>query len=151
MTHLASWLLEQIAADEQVAREATEGRWHWVMGGLGKNDRNMLVADAYVPGDGWHTVLRAAEMPLSAVDAEHIARWDPARVLAECAAKRNVVAEYEKALAQRRELAGGPHSTEAAARLLTLLGVLRVLALPYADRAGYEEATKPVTRTREPQ
>ena len=115
MTNLASWLLEQIAADEQVAREATEGRWHWVMGGLGKNDRNMLVADAYVPGDGWHTVLRAAEMPLSAVDAEHIARWDPARVLAECAAKRNVVAEYEKALAQRRELAGGPHSTEAAA------------------------------------
>jgi len=49
---------------------------------------------------------------------EHIARHDPARVLVEVAAKRRIVDD-------------APHAT------------LRLLALPYTDRAGYREEWAP--------
>jgi hypothetical protein len=58
--------------------------------------------------------------------AEHIARWDPARVLAEVNAKRRILDE--------------------AVRLMSYDGefqFLELLALPYADRPGYREEWRP--------
>jgi hypothetical protein len=53
----------------------------------------------------------------------HIARWDPARVLAEVEAKRKILSMYEDYTAERRHL--GP--------------VIWALAQPYAGRPGWRE------------
>ena len=51
----------------------------------------------------------------------HIARWDPARVLAECEAKRQLI-----------ERVGNPDWAG-----------FRILALPYADHPDYQQEWKP--------
>lgn len=70
----------------------------------------------------------------TAADREHIARHDPARVLAEVDAKRRILDECESAIRK-----SAPRSN------LNDLGwtVLRPLALPYADRPGYRDEWRP--------
>lgn len=68
---------------------------------------------------------------------EHIERWDPARVLAECEAKRRIVEEHPPFLRHCdtcHELDGPDVSP-----CLTL----RVLAAVYSDHPDYDEARKP--------
>lgn len=60
------------------------------------------------------------------VDSEHQARWTPARVLAECEAKRRII---------------GTLRDEGGDRLFA--DIFRLLALPLADRPGYREEWKP--------
>jgi hypothetical protein len=74
---------------------------------------------------------------------QHIARWDPARVLAECDAKRRIV-DMVRPVA----IAGGPAWTpETAAaeqgRLAALDYVLRDLASVYADHPDYRKEWRP--------
>ena len=97
MTDLAAWLLAQIAEDEADAREASGERlWRW------SQHDNMVIADS-----------------------GHMQRFTPARMLAECAAKRRIVDlsvhgcgdDYER--------------------------VQRALAMPYADRPGYRAEWTP--------
>lgn len=104
MSDLVEFLLARIAEDEAVAR-AFDG----------------------IPS-------RAYETDGLAASAEYVTVYaSPARVLAECEAKRRVV-ERCAALAdiqvrrQTRELAGD---------------TLRALALPYADHSDYDEAWRP--------
>lgn len=67
-------------------------------------------------------------------DAEHIVRWDPARVLAECAAKRGIVERYRhKAESMARYPIQGN-----AARLMALDEVLRLLALPFREHPDFD-------------
>lgn len=63
-------------------------------------------------------------------DAEHIARHDPARVLAECAAKRAIVESLLDLL-----VSGGPSHHH-------YRHMLRTLAAVYADHDQYQEAWK---------
>jgi hypothetical protein len=66
-------------------------------------------------------------------DAEHIARWDPARVLAEVEAKRRVIdlcatvgdTELSRIGVEAHDLA---------------FGVLDALAQPYADHSDFDPA-----------
>src|SRR5438067_2058538 len=78
---LAEFLLARIAEDEGVARAATDGRWevlpYWFTSPLGNP------YSASVPG--------VIPEEIDPDDAAHIARHDPARVLAECEAKRRIV------------------------------------------------------------
>jgi len=70
----------------------------------------------------------------SAYDArvdDHIARHDPARVLAEVEAKRRVVDECDRTLTYE------DHGYAISDM------VLRLLALPYAGEPGYDEAWRP--------
>lgn len=109
-TTLAAFLLEQIAEDERVAREATAGPWverYDTAWGPGPNDMVIRPDDA-----------------IGVEDLRHVIRHDPARVLADCEAKRRIVIHAE--------MAGG-HGAQ-----LALQHVLRFLALPYADRPGYD-------------
>jgi hypothetical protein len=70
--------------------------------------------------------------------SEHIARWDPARVLREVEAKRRIVDWVVGAQAAAGEPPGfDPADAEA------LTHAVRLLALPYADRPGYDEAWRP--------
>lgn len=87
-----------------------------------------------VCGDGFPVVSHGDGEPAT---AQHIARWDPARALAEVEAKRQILDEYERV----REGVRNPVSAEnrAALRIVqgTLEDVIRWHAQPYAGRDGW--------------
>lgn len=127
MDDLVTWLRAQLDDDERIARAFADEtgsdslRWHR--------------PDPQQPGlirDGSGTVVTYDEGVLTAEQAEHIARHDPARVLTEVDAKRlrlDLIAE----LATRDSD--------------TALRFAKAEALPYADRAGYCEEWRPDTST----
>lgn len=93
-----------------------------------------------VEQEGWH----------NAEQANHIARWDPARVLAEVQAKRAIVDRYEDERS-RRDAYRSPLAREAEdhkavhdrrtqeARSRVAEDVVRLLALPYVDHLEYRQ------------
>jgi hypothetical protein len=120
---LAGFLLARIDDDERHAERATPGPWHAVPGdGSGwdveehrrDGSRHDVAVDHARPAGG------ACARP----DADHIARWDPDRVLAECEAKRRIID------LQRSDLRDDPEDWEADE-------VLRLLASPYAGHPDY--------------
>lgn len=145
---LVEFLLAQIAEDEAAALAATPGPWE---------SRDLSDA-AFTSADnaGWWWVWRAGvphyagvievdhadpEMPIGMAaitdgdrgaperaDAEHIARWNPARALAEVAAKRSVLTEIERIL---------PVCIDP----MTPAGVVALaMAQPYADHPDFDPA-----------
>lgn len=113
---LATWLRAQLYADERVARAATPGPWQ--VGSVSE----FGTADV----DGITTAY--SEPCCAAEDAEHIARWDPTRVLAEVDATRRILDEW----------AGEEYLHRAA-----LGTAIRILAVVYGDRPGYREEWRP--------
>lgn len=107
MDDLVHWLLEQVATDEAEATAAFSGQTD--------------------PENGWGIDGRAITPHVGVIHEEvqrtHVAKWNPARVLAECEAKRRII-----------DLVVGAYAGYA---------VLPVLALPYATRPGYREEWKP--------
>ena len=97
MTDLAAWLLEQVDADEAEARGVLTQRWDAI---------------------SFHD--EASD------DIPHIVRWSPARVLAECAAKRRIVETVDRDL----RMAEFPVQRFA-------VWVLYQLAQPYRGREGW--------------
>lgn len=90
MASLTEFLEARIAEDEAVAKAATEGPW---------------ASGVESSGDAvWHTVTAPefglddwmADFGQRWQDAKHAARFDPVRVLAECAAKRSIIAAQKK-------------------------------------------------------
>jgi hypothetical protein len=121
---LTEFLLARLAEDEEVAREASADPWTHVHEGLqgGEVIRAGAVRVARVYANTWSN----GYVP-DCENAAHIARHDPARVLAEVEAKRAVVAErlfYDR----------DPDYE------LTILGerILAALALPYAGHPDYQ-------------
>jgi hypothetical protein len=155
MSALAEFLLARIYEDEAWALGAIETpgatHWHWMNS---DTDEPVIVEpllDEFIDypsnGDSLRADLRTVEelKPVSwaggrplpdfvlqnaeeirAAVAGHLARWDPARVLAECEAKRRIVKFAEYWL-------GATEGMEAEF-------VLGSLALPYADHPDYDEA-----------
>jgi hypothetical protein len=118
---LTDFLLARINEDEAAARKADKFRW----------DR---------PSDApWRRAEQLAET--GSKPQAHIARWNPARVLAECEAKRRIIGMYERA-----------HDAETTDRHLwaayreertAFQRALEALALPYADHPDYDESWRP--------
>jgi len=109
-TSLTSWLLAQIAQDEERAASAVGRGIVWPR-----------LADIVAEHDvqsGWHVV-----------------RWHPARVLAECEAKRRIVEEHEG----DGQLCTGLIDRDDSRACLTL----RYLATVYADAPGFREEWRP--------
>ncbi len=158
MDDLIAFLRARLDEDEQVAREASRSthgdgstptgeHWHWVES---EHDQPMTLdpmLDEYV-NDGSQVALRSVEeYPTSSpwtlphfvvsyaeevrtTDAMHIARWDPARVLAEVEAKRRILADLIA-------LDGDPVNGLVATRMI------RQLAEPYAVHPDYREEWRP--------
>jgi hypothetical protein len=139
---LVAFLRAALDRDEQVALAATAGPWrhdptkHWRKPGTAWFEEAVFAgpagADATcIAGTG------VTDDPQSMDDAEHIARWDPARVLAEVEAKRRILDWCEARLhdaedfpsEEQYQLAG----TDA------WLNLLRPLAQPYAGQDGWQE------------
>ncbi|MCZ7376532.1 DUF6221 family protein [Micromonospora sp. WMMC250] len=123
---LVTWLRAQLDDDERVAR-AVEDRsapWdgQWVNDGGG----------ALRTYNGWVLVHNAGQLITRGL-LDHIARHDPARVLAEVDAKRRILDRWKDS----QDNALPPEA------LLALDEVVKLLALPYADRPGYRDEWRP--------
>ena len=127
-TGLADWLIMQIAEDERIAIA---------------NDFNLW------PGD---TLRKVAENKthyawqphdVSPQRIAHILRFDPKRVLAECDTKRRIIELCKPPLVDVSP------PTRPGTEFIPGMGrpwgepVLRLLALPYADRPGYRAEWRP--------
>ena len=118
MDDLVGWLRAQLDDDERVARAAGGPNWRIVLipdvSGpattleLGGHDDRVILAGF------------ADDDPLKPAEAEHIARWDSARVLAEVDAKRRIL---DLVLPGRYEGGYGE----------AYVHVVHELAAPYAD------------------
>jgi hypothetical protein len=137
------------------------GLVEWLSARLDEDERGALCATFCDPEDSasgdfteWHVDAPNPRWPVAVNVAngtaivaagyngayEHIARWDPARVLAEVAAKRAILAEVQRrdAWLNMKTLVE-PARSEATAMRDALVPVVRLLALPYADRPGYRD------------
>lgn len=122
---LVAFLRARYDEDEQVATAATPGPW--VAGGIG--DFGWSVSG---PSGG----VEADDSEAGRADAEHIARHDPARALAEVAAKRRVLDAWPDSFGQ-----WSADQADAARAMKT--AVLLLLALPYAGHPDYREEWRP--------
>ena len=141
------WLREQLDDDEQTARKLHNllARLQWTA------DRALGLQSAIewnVPRAEWARLMGALPSEpdgLTWVEAVEMrgTALDPARVLREVEAKRGVLRQY----LDLREQVRNPVSAENRARARALQGelgdVLRLLALPYADRPGYRDEWRP--------
>lgn len=128
---LTDFLLARIAEDESSARAATQGPWTSQGGGY------VMPPTPWTRGS-WErsAVVRPGGYSLSQsnADAAHIVRHDPARVMAECEAKREIVEIHsgrDGVCTYRDEY--DPNGC----------GTLRALALPYAEHPDYCEEWRP--------
>ncbi|WP_326565092.1 DUF6221 family protein [Amycolatopsis rhabdoformis] len=128
MDDLIAFLRARLDEDERIAKTADPGPWHADGGGIHKGHTTDEVVD--YAGD----------------NAEHIARHDPARVLAEVAAKRLIIELHQPDHKQRdcgtcmsRKIGYQEDWIEEEWPCKTLC----LLALPYADHPDYREEWRP--------
>jgi hypothetical protein len=133
---LLAFLEACIADDEQEALKASARCGpEWRL-----NDCDPV--DPYAEGiEGEHgTVISSGDSMVT--ESLHIARWDPKRVLDECAAKRKLIAGCVEILAEEDShdyiLHGGTGAEYDLSRL-----ALSLMAKVYADRPGFKEEWKP--------
>ncbi|MFD8545696.1 DUF6221 family protein [Streptomyces sp. NPDC059649] len=125
MDELVRWLGEQLARDREIACEAKRVIGDdWV---VDEGEYGFVLSDgdtvAYFEDVGGGTAMSRAA-------AVHAAEHDPARVLREIDAKRRMLGRINShaAVMGQDEVHGD---------------LLRLLALPYADRPGYREEWRP--------
>lgn len=109
MSDLSAFLLARIAEDESLAQSAAK-------------DENLL-----------RSLRNVTSAPIPGGEILHIVRWDPARVLAECEAKRSLINIHPEAVGQDLS-AGAAWAYDE---------MLRRLALPYADHPDYRQEWRP--------
>lgn len=131
---LVGWLRQQLDEDEQVARIVSDGGYDpqtWRAGPDGPGHVGVLIfGDDHMIGDP-PDAIEEADGPLAVVlggraEHRHIARWDPARVVAEVEAKR-----------ERLDWIEGQLRDDPADE--TAQWLAKVEGKPYADRPGWRE------------
>lgn len=131
---LLTFLRARLDEDEAAARAATDGTGRWVWRGVDE-----MRAQALADESGGEDVLSPngyedPELWVSEAVRDHIARHDPARALAEVAAKRAIVDAFVQRNGEEHEVSGY-HATG--------LGIaLRHLAAAYAVHEDYREEWK---------
>lgn len=147
---LADWLSARLDEDEAVARAATAGPWRYDAMKVNSVDRQESV---FAGEAGMRATTVASTGPeddrQSMVDAAHISRHDPARVLAEVAAKRAIVDQAYGTAATIDGEWGCCHEPaqikrgECPSTDMSVDPYLRHLASVYADHEGYREEWRP--------
>ena len=132
MTDLASWLLAQIDADEQLARRVEE-QVGAARAGEQFPDRSRIADYDDFPSYPW-----SLEQP----ELEFLARWHPRTVMADLEATRRVV-RFCTQLINITALQEDAVDSDDSARADVAWETLRLLALPYANRDGYREEWHP--------
>lgn len=142
----------RIAEDEAVARAAAageSGRWERTTEetGDGANAYDVVIDEDHFAEDyGFFADLRR---PAARERGKHIARWDPARVLAECAAKRRIVEAHQSTSGAYTDET--PETAVCCSECGSPLDnpvpwpcpTLRLVALPYASHSDYRKEWAP--------
>ncbi|MBM4819735.1 DUF6221 family protein [Streptomyces actuosus] len=127
--------------DERIARRTTERQPYDEWDAVG-DDREGDAARKY-----WSVAKIARMEPIPAARdlAVHIARHDPARVLREIDAKRQIVAQYVEHERLDRETfdAEGQHARSLVSLRAAYLDAVRELATVYADHPDYRKEWRP--------
>lgn len=140
MDDLAHWLGKQLDEDERIARAVEDRSAPW--DGQWMADGNSAVRTA----NGHVLFYRHGPAPLKPGLADHVAEWDPARVLREIEAKRRMLDEvlkYEAKIDGEWGCCHDPDEIAAGQCAETQpqdVTALRLLALPFADRPGFQES-----------
>lgn len=133
--NLVEFLLARIGEDEQIAHRAGGRTWMTGSQTQGRIDPYSS-ADGLVTIEGSHVCLAerptptdqdgqvCTVLPFDTRRSFHIANFDPARVLAECESKRQLLRHVTLA-----DIGYGP-----------MVKALQLLALPYADHPQFQEA-----------
>lgn len=141
MNDLITWLRAQLDEDERVACAVKPLDHTYDMGGTRMEESHSVTRWIPHSEDGRHSSER------DPAAAALFARHDPARVLAEVEAKRRVLDLATLAAQHEVQDVDGPISRleKALARVTApeLEKVVRLLAVPYADRPGYLEEWHP--------
>jgi hypothetical protein len=144
---LVEWLKAQLDADEQQARSVPGPAW----------ERRVIRFDSGSICEEYIAVADPDrnEVVLSDVDGmvlPFVVQWDPERVLAEVDAKRRIIGNHKaddkgccRTCAHWTSdwLDGYKEDRLAYEGVRAPCLTLRLLALPYADRPGYDESWKP--------
>lgn len=133
---LTAWLLGQIAEDERMITEAGPCRLGW--GTYRKANSEMIVTAAVAESteDTWITG------GMRTIPDSVLVVFDPARELAECAAKRRIIRMYANAVAAVQRGSVSARNRAADETAVDLLGsVLKEYGVVYAEagREGYRE------------
>ena len=135
VNQLIAFMHARLDEDERIAQNATEGPW--IDEFSGETGRCVIPADAENTREYVARTQLLAAMP----DAQHIARWDPARVLAEVAAKRRIIEDCRVTVSAVRRIASAdldaPGLDAMRAGRDALVSVLRLLASVHADHPDY--------------
>jgi len=124
-----TWLRAQLDADERAARAAFSGQ---------ADPENGWGAERSVAGP--HTVITPhVGMIHEAVQAEHVVRWNPARVLAEIEATRRFLDDYDILVSAIRRVDDVEGNQLLYARRDARMSDIRWLAQVYADRDGFPQ------------
>lgn len=158
---LVAFLNARLDEDAELAMAATPGPWrhdeakHWRKPGTSWFEEAVFAGPT---GEAATCVAGTGETDdqQSMRDAAHIARHDPARVLAEVKAKRRIVDEYattcrlrDEATARIKAAGDSPDpgdldTWDRAQREAAILeGPVTLLALPYADHRDYRVEWRP--------
>ncbi|WP_098891993.1 DUF6221 family protein (plasmid) [Streptomyces anulatus] len=134
MDDLVQFLKKRLAEDEAIAAAPTKATWataEW---------RFAEVAGDPIVDLGTNQLTRVSS--LNKQEMQHIARHDPARVLAEVSAKRELLNRYEYPEASEA-LPPSMNRLTASVERAVLDLAFRYLALPYADHPDYRGTWRP--------
>jgi hypothetical protein len=136
---LVEFLLARIADDAGIAESVSPPPWHAV----DADD------EAYIISQDFGEQVAVTDH----LNVDHIMQWDPARVLAECEAKRQIIDMHTSTESVVRMLDALDNTADpvgnktdpvalgiAQAALVTLEAVLKSHAQPYAEHPDYDEA-----------
>ncbi|WP_433357671.1 DUF6221 family protein (plasmid) [Microtetraspora malaysiensis] len=136
---MIEFLEAQLAADEQTARAAQPGPW--TIRQTGRHDLAAIVEDTGRQtrhGVPIGPAIASLDGSAATRNGRHIARHDPARVLREIKADRDLIAAYREA---RAYYGANPHAP--AGELHGLLTALKIRAARFDRQPGYQEEWRP--------
>lgn len=152
---ITEFLEARIAEDEAVAKAAQQGRWYMAQNPDYGFDEGIWVETSDVHeivcmrDAGWsiltNDVIVTGEqvVPLGPSkdwqDGPHIARHDPSRVLAECAAKRAIIRSYRSCIAAEDTTKDFGPRLVTSGMVKGLEVAIKLLASVYASHPDYEQ------------
>lgn len=127
---IVEFLTACLDEDERIARGADPGPWK--SESLGRHDQAAIKLAA-------PTSLIQFDGSRAAANGMHVSRHDPARVLREINAKRRIIDEIVPRMNQMDDQLEAEFGTPRSPEPYESGNLLRLLALPYSDRDGYQE------------
>lgn len=157
MDDLVQFLRDRLNEDDAAARAVEDGSAPWDGQWVTDGQNALRTRNGHVLAYGHRTTDgRDLPMPLKPGLAEHIARHDPARILREVEAKRQIVDTYaltvqlrDEAAARIKAAGDTPDANDldtwdrAQREAVILRDPVALLALPYADHPDYRDDWRP--------